>query len=94
MGGGGGGILGGILNPITDVLFGRVEQPDMPDIPDPVTPAAPAPSRKQDTGAIVKTGADAAENIKNQRVSGRTSGSSSSSAARSLGTLGKRSVGL
>lgn len=90
MGGGGGGILG----PITDLLFGRPEQPEMPKIPDPVTPAAPAPSRKQDTGALVKTGADAAQDIKNQRVSGRSTGSSRSSAARSLGTLGRRSVGL
>lgn len=88
MGGG-----GGLLSPITDVLFGRPKQPDMPSIPEPATPAAPAPSRKQDTGAIVKTGADAANDIRNQRVSGRSSGSSSRG-ARSLGTLGRSSLGL
>lgn len=92
--GGGGGIIGSILNPVTDLLFGRPEQPEMPKIPEVETPAAPAPSRKQDTGAIVKTGADAAQDVKNQRVSGRTSGSSGSSTARSLGTLGRRSIGL
>lgn len=89
MGGG-----GGILSPITDLLFGRPEQPEMPKIPDPVVPAAPAPSRKQDTGAVVKTGADAAADVKNRRVSGSSSGSGRSSAANSLGTLGRRSVGL
>lgn len=89
MGGG-----GGILSPITDLLFGRPEQPEMPKIPDPVVPAAPAPSRKQDTGAVVKTGADAAQDVKNQRVSGRSGGSARSSTAGSLGTLGRRSVGL
>lgn len=84
---------GGILSPITDLLFGRPEQPKVPEIPEPAVPAAPAPSRKQDTGAIVKTGADAANDIRNQRVSGRTSGSSSRG-ARSLGTLGRSSLGL
>lgn len=85
MGGG-----GGILSPITDLLFGRPEQPKMPEIP---APAAPAPSRKQGTGAVVKTGADAANDIRNQRVSGRAGGSSSRG-VRSLGTLGRSSLGL
>lgn len=92
--GGNDGLLGSILNPVTDLLFGRPEQPEMPDIPDPVTPAAPAPGRKQDTGAVVKTGADAAQDVKNQRVSGTSSGSSRSGTSSSLGTLGRRSVGL
>lgn len=85
---------GGILSPITDLLFGRPEQPDMPTIPEPAVPAAPAPSRKQDTGAIVKTGADSAADIRNQRVSGGRSSSSSSRSARTLGTLGRSSLGL
>lgn len=85
---------GGILSPITDILFGRPEQPEMPKIPDPVVPAAPAPSRKQDTGAIVKTGADSANDIRNQRVSGGRSGSRGSRVSRSLGTLGRSSLGL
>lgn len=82
---------GGILSPITDILFGKAESPSMPDIPDPVVPAAPAPSRKQDTGAIVKTGADAAEDIRNQRASGKRSTASSSRTTSTLGTLGRRS---
>lgn len=45
------------------------------EIPAAQVPAAPAPTRRTDTGATVAVGSDA---VKNQRVSGRTSKSSSS----------------
>jgi len=81
--GGGSGFLG----------LGAPELPKAPKIPDPVIPAVPAPMTKQDTGAIVKTGGDSAEDIRNRRP-GRLGGGRSIGAS-TLGTLGRiGSLGL
>ena len=50
--GGGGGILGSI----TELLFGKTKNPTV-SIPVPEVAAPPAPVVKQDTGAIIQTGA-------------------------------------
>ena len=63
--GGGGGILGGV----TEFLFGK---PKVPDIPTPEAPAVQSPITKQDTGAIVKIGAQD-DDPRNTRTSGGTS---------------------
>lgn len=81
MGGG-----GGILSPITDTLFGKSKAPEATPIPDPVAPAPPAPSRKVDTGAIVKVGNAST----NDRLSGRGS-STRRSASAGLSGLGRGS---
>jgi type II secretory pathway component HofQ len=77
---------GGILSPITDTLFGKAKAPEQTqvDIPDPIAPAPPAPSRKVDTGAIVKVG----QTGMNDRLSGQGSGSTRRSAS-SLSGLGR-----
>lgn len=75
----------GLLGGITSLLFGKAPSVDIPEVE---VPAPAAPSRKQDTGALVRTGTDAAERVKNQRVSGTSSASRTIS---SLGSLGKGS---
>lgn len=78
---GGGGIISGLIGAVGS-LFGNNDSYDTPAVE---VAAVPAPSRKQDTGAIVRTGADAAERVKNKRVSGSSSSKTSIS---SLGSLG------
>jgi hypothetical protein len=79
----------GAIGNIADMLFGRPEQPD---IPEPEIPAAPAPNRREDTGAKVVVGSDAS---KDKRVSGRSSGSgSSTSGGDVLGNLGKGGLSI
>jgi len=81
--------MGKTLGKVTDVLFGRPEQPD---IPTPEVPAVPAPNRREDTGAKVVVGADA---VKDNRVSGRKSGSGSSqSGGDVLGGLGRGGLSI
>jgi hypothetical protein len=79
---------GGFLSPVTDVLFGKAKEPAAPqvDIPEPMAPAPPAPSRKVDTGAIVRVGQSGASD----RLSGRSTGSSRRSAS-TLSGLGRGS---
>jgi hypothetical protein len=78
---------GGILGGITSLLFGKAPSPSF-KAPAVEAPAPAAPSRKVDTGAMVRTGTDAAERVKNQRV-GVTSSSSRTLSA--LGSLGRGS---
>lgn len=73
--GGGGGILGSL----SSLLLGS---PKTPTIPTPEAPAPPAPVAKQDTGAIIQTGA---QDASNDRVS---RGGTSGSVARRSSTLG------
>lgn len=78
---------GGILSPITELLFGKAKDPEF-EAPKVEAPAPPAPSRKQDTGALVRTGTDALERSQNQRVTATSSGKTGVSA---LGRLGRGS---
>lgn len=82
--------MGGVVEKVSEVLFGRPEQPD---IPEPEIPAVPAPNRREDTGAKVVIGSDAS---KDKRVSGRSSGSgeSSSSGGDVLGGLGQGGLSI
>lgn len=81
--------MGGVVSKVTDVLFGRPEQPDIPEAE---VPAAPAPSRREDTGAKITIGADAS---KNKRVSGRGAGSGGSvSSGDVLGGLGRGGISI
>lgn len=81
--------MGGVVEKVSEVLFGKAPEVD---IPEPKIPAAPAPSRREDTGANIVVGADAA---KNKRVSGRKSGSSSSSSGGDvLGGLGRGGLSI
>jgi len=73
------------MSGVGDLVKGLFKGPDQPDIPEPEIPAAPAPSRRQDTGAKVSVGADAA---KNARVSGGGTSSASKSSGDVLGGLG------
>lgn len=81
--------MGSVGDAIGDVLFGRPEQPD---IPEPTVPAAPAPSRREDTGAIVAVGSDA----RNKRVSGGRRGGSNGqrTSGNILGDLGRSGISL
>lgn len=74
-----------VIGKVSDVLFGRVEQPD---IPEPEIPAVAAPTRREDTGASVVVGSDAS---KNQRVSG---GGTSTTTGDVLGNLGKGGLSI
>lgn len=82
--------MSGVVESVSNLLFGKDESAAV-EIPEPKIPAAPAPSRREDTGANVVVGADAS---KNQRVSGRTSGSSSSSSGDVLGGLGRGGLSI
>lgn len=75
------------VNSITSLVFGK---PATPDIPEAQIPAAPAPTRREDTGANIVLGADAA---KDQRVSGGKSGGSSSTRD-VLGSLGRGGLNI
>lgn len=74
-----------ILETVSSLLGGNAKAPV---IPAPAVPAAPAPVRRTDTGASIAIGSD---NTKNQRVSGRSVGTSSSSSSDVLGNLGRGS---
>jgi hypothetical protein len=80
--------MGGIVETISDTLFGRPEQPD---IPEPEIPAAPAPSTREDSGANVIVGSD---NSKDRRVSGGVNSSSPSSSKDVLSGLGKGGLSI
>ncbi len=80
--------MGDVISKVSETLFGRTEQPDIPEVE---IPAAPAPSRREDTGASIVVGSDAS---KDARVSGRSSGSSSSSGGDVLGSLGKGGLSI
>lgn len=81
--------MSGITESLSNLVFGR---PDQPDIPVAEIPAAPAPTRKQDTGALVAIGSDAA---KDKRASGGGGGSTSSrTTVDVLGSLGKTGVSI
>lgn len=70
---------------VVSVVKNLFKAPKQPEIPEPVVPAAPAPTRREDTGAQVVLGS--ASSNKNNRVSGRGSGSSGNTLSR----LGKGS---
>lgn len=75
--------MSGPLEKVSELLFGRTEQPDLPEA---VIPAAP-PTRRDDTGARVVVGADES---KNKRVSGSKSSSGASQTTTDvLGSLGQ-----
>lgn len=77
--GGGGGILGGV----GEFIFGKAK---VPDVPTPEAPAVQSPITKQDTGAIVKIGAQ--DDPRNTRTSGtRTAATRKRSST--LGGFGK-----
>ena len=81
--------MSGVVSKVSDLLFGRPEQPEIPEVE---VPAVPAPSRREDTGANIVVGSDAS---KNKRVSGRKSGSGSSSAGGDvLGGLGQGGLSI
>ncbi len=80
--------MGGVVEKVSDALFGRPEQPEIPEAE---IPAAPAPSTRTDTGASVVVGADS---VKDKRVSGGTSSSSSSGTKDVLGGLGKGGLSI
>ena len=77
--GGGGGILSGV----TEMLFGK---PKEPNIPVPEAPAPPAPAAKQDTGAIIQTGALDGADDRLRRSAGGAAGAQRRSST--LGSLG------
>lgn len=78
--GGGGGILGGI----TKFIFGETK---VPDVPTPEAPAVQSPITKQDTGAIVKIGAQ--DDTRNTRTSGGTRTAATRKRSSTLGGFGK-----
>lgn len=84
--------MGGVVETVSSLLFGKDEQPAI-EIPEAKIPAVPAPNRREDTGANIVVGADAA---KNQRVSGRKSGSggSGTSGGDVLGGLGRGGLSI
>ena len=67
--------------------------PKTPAIPKAEVPAVAAPGYRTDTGASVSIGTGA-EDIKNQRVSGRSRKSSSSSGGDVLGGLGRSGLSI
>jgi len=76
-----------------DSLFGG-DAPSAPAvvIPPAEIPAVPAPTRREDTGAKIVVGKDAS---KNKRVSGRKSGTgSTSSRGDALGSLGRGGLSI
>ena len=83
--GGGGGIIGGI----SSLLFGKPEN-NAPEMPKVEAPAPPAPSRKQDTGAIVKVG----DSGSTDRLSGNGTGGVRRKSGSSLGNLGSGGLSI
>lgn len=63
------------IGKVLSMLTGATKAPAI-DIPAPAVPAAPAPTRRPDTGSTITLGTDA---VKNQRVSGRGTSTSSKS---------------
>jgi len=85
---GGGGIsLTKVLDPLG--LFTKDKAPEM-EIPKVEAPAPPAPSRKQDTGAIVKVGDRGAAD----RLSGNGTGGVRRKSGSSLGNLGRGGLSI
>lgn len=82
--------MGGVVETVSDLLFGK--EPPAPEIPEAKEPAVPAPNRREDTGAKIVVGSDAA---KDARVSGRSSGSGASrSGGDVLGGLGRGGLSI
>lgn len=83
--------MSGVIEKVSELAFGRVDQPELPETKLP-NPAADAPERRADTGATVVVGADAS---KDKRVSGKKSGTGSSSKGGDvLGNLGGGGLGI
>lgn len=82
--------MGKIVSSVGEMLMGKT--PAQPDIPTPEIPAAPAPSRRDDTGASVVIGSDAAN--KNARVSGKKSTTGSGGSGDVLGGLGRGGLSI
>ena len=80
--------MGGVVQKVSETIFGRPEQPEIPEAK---VPAAPAPSRRQDTGADIVIGTDAS---KNARVSGKGSGKSGTTGGDVLGNLGRGGLSI
>lgn len=81
----GGGSVSKILDPL-----GLFEKPAAVEMPAAEIPAAPAPTRKQDTGAIVKLGDVSLDN----RLGGGGTGTSNRRAGSSLGNLGRGGLSI
>lgn len=69
-----------------------IKAPKVPELPSPTVPAPPAPTANVDTGANISIGTSA--DIKNQRISGRSSKGSSSRVADILGGLGRGGLSI
>jgi hypothetical protein len=83
--GGGGGLLG----TLSGLLFGKPKAPEMPKIE---APAPPAPSRKTDTGAIVRIGDTSTAT---DRLSGNATGTGVQRRTGSvLGNLGRGGLSI
>lgn len=81
-----------IIQSVTSLL--GLSAPKAPEIniPKAQIPAVPAPTPRTDTGAAVAVGTSA--DVKNQRVSGRSSGSSNRTTVDILGGLGRGGLNI
>lgn len=73
------------VSPVASLLLSP--KPKAPKAPEVVAPAPPAPARRDNTGANLRIGADAADSVRNRRTSGRKTRTSTNV----LGGLGGRS---
>ena len=73
---------------VSELMSNILFRDKTPPIPEAKIPAAPAPETREDTGALVVTGAD---NVKDKRTSGKNKSavSGSTSGGDILGNLGK-----
>ena len=79
-----------VFKSISSIL--GLSPPKAPPLPKVEIPATPAPNRREDTGAKIVVGADAA---KNKRVSGRSSGTGGTrSSGDVLGGLGRGGLSI
>jgi len=80
--------LKGIISAVSGILGGGAKAPKLPD---PVVPAIPAPTTPTDTGAALAIGTG---DVKNQRVSGRSTKRAASAGSDPLGGLGKSGLNI
>ena len=80
----------GVFKAVTSIL--GMGAPKIPAMPTPEIPAPPAPGAVSDSGANVSIGTSV--DIKNQRVSGRTSSTSTRKSGDPLGGLGRSGLNI